>query len=167
MIEFTARPRDLALPEGELSGARVDLATLSKGQLVAGFIQSVKYNALWVTLSPTVRGRVFVLDVSDDLEVLQSLSGECCCCCVLFWSVGATKLTRCLHTVEHYKPGQPVQCVVMAIDSERGSLDLSIKAAAASLLNRRSTRRKKKKKDVQQVDTRIKDGSVIVGRVAK
>lgn len=44
-----------------------------------GWIHQVTLDCLWIHVSPTVRGRVFILDVSDDIEILSNIKGILLC----------------------------------------------------------------------------------------
>lgn len=103
-IELTLRPSILALPSLEIGPPRPTWETLKKGDIVHGYIHQVTLDALWVHIGPSIRGRVFVLDASDDIDELTFFQ-------------------------EKFRPGQLVKCRIMAIDSKNRKLDLSIRSA--------------------------------------
>eukprot|EP00004_Rigifila_ramosa_P024247 TRINITY_DN6970_c0_g1_i1.p1 TRINITY_DN6970_c0_g1~~TRINITY_DN6970_c0_g1_i1.p1 ORF type:complete len:1492 (-),score=361.04 TRINITY_DN6970_c0_g1_i1:468-4556(-) len=82
------------------------LNSLSKGQVLVGYVQKVSKDALWVTVAPSVLGRVFLLDASDDLAVLSDLPAA-------------------------FKAGQQVKCHVLSVDPASPSLDLSLRFDSA------------------------------------
>eukprot|EP00163_Fabomonas_tropica_P031767 TRINITY_DN767_c0_g2_i2.p1 TRINITY_DN767_c0_g2~~TRINITY_DN767_c0_g2_i2.p1 ORF type:complete len:2036 (+),score=672.00 TRINITY_DN767_c0_g2_i2:48-6110(+) len=100
--EMSLRPSVLALkPNAKMPAPLSDISKLKKGTKLNGFIRRVAPDGLWVTLSPTVKGRVFVLDVAQSLEVLRSLP-------------------------EHFSPGQGLVVHVLGTDKERHTVDLSV-----------------------------------------
>jgi ribosomal protein S1 len=91
------------LPPPAIGNQRHDWNTLKKGQIINGWVHQVTTDGLWIHISPYVRGRVFILDTSNHVEILKNLA-------------------------EHFKPGQGLRCKVMRIDAEKQDLDLSVKA---------------------------------------
>ena len=91
---------------------------LQKGQIINGWVHKLTPDGLWVYLSSTVRGRVFILDASNDINVLRNLAGKRR---FSFWQVSLTIFA------DHFKPCQGVRCKVLSIDVDRQALDLSIK----------------------------------------
>lgn len=73
-----------------------------QGQILPGWIHEVTPDGLWVHVSNTVRGRVFILDASTDLEILRNFS-------------------------THFRAGQSVKVFVLRVDVDKQELDLSIK----------------------------------------
>lgn len=150
VLELTLKPSELQLTPPALGEERADWPTLKKGQQHLGFVHTVTPDCLWVHISTTVRGRVFVLDVSNEISVLEDLE-------------------------KHYTPGQCVECVVKSVDAQKKSLDLSIRDAddsmAAAEETTASKKKGQKKKQQQELVARlskpIRDGATLVGRVAK
>lgn len=101
-IDLSIRPSILA-PWTDKPPLLPTWETLQKGQILNCWVHQVTPDCLWVHVSPTVRGRVFILDVSDDVEILSNIK-------------------------EHFRPGKGVKCKVMRVDIEKQDLDLSIKA---------------------------------------
>lgn len=104
LVELTLQPAVLssAVVLNKPLSSTPTFQTLRKDQVVAGWVHVVAEDGLWVHVSPTVRGRVFLLDVSHDVDVLRNLQS-------------------------HYQPGQCIQAKVMRVDSSRKELDLSIR----------------------------------------
>ncbi|KAI1180279.1 hypothetical protein F4777DRAFT_529472 [Nemania sp. FL0916] len=103
VLELSAKPADLkASAISDLS-----LETLELGSNHIGFVNNVQHNYLWVHLSPNVRGKVHLLDISDDLSLLGKLP-------------------------DNFPIGSALKVRVIAIDSKEGRLDLSARASGAS-----------------------------------
>ncbi|KAI0200473.1 hypothetical protein F4808DRAFT_460826 [Astrocystis sublimbata] len=103
VLELSARPKDLQ--SGTIS--ELSLQSLELGSTHIGFVNNVQQNSLWVNLSPSVRGRVSMLDLSDDVSVLADLS------------------TR-------FPIGSALKVRVLAVNPTEGRLDLSARASGAS-----------------------------------
>ncbi|KAI0550271.1 hypothetical protein F4679DRAFT_543699 [Xylaria curta] len=103
VLELSARPSDLkSNPAPELS-----LKTLELGSTHIGFVNNVQQNSLWVNLSPNVRGRISMLDISDDVSLLDDLSTS-------------------------FPIGSALKVRVLAVNPTEGRLDLSARASGAS-----------------------------------
>lgn len=82
------------------------LCRLKLGQQVQGFIQEATPDAIWISLAPSIRGRVLLLDAgSTPVELRKAAKG----------------LDR----------NQPVACRVIAVDPTKHSLDLSMASEPA------------------------------------
>eukprot|EP01130_Rhizamoeba_saxonica_P018644 TRINITY_DN9400_c0_g1_i1.p1 TRINITY_DN9400_c0_g1~~TRINITY_DN9400_c0_g1_i1.p1 ORF type:complete len:1891 (-),score=497.58 TRINITY_DN9400_c0_g1_i1:96-5768(-) len=103
VIRASIRPSVLNGPQGHVVNSTPTWKSLSKGQIAHGWIHEVLNDGLWIHVSADIRGRVFILDVSNDVQVLSNLK-------------------------DHYAPGQGVTFKVMRIDAKREVVDLSIKA---------------------------------------
>eukprot|EP01127_Copromyxa_protea_P015153 TRINITY_DN4315_c0_g1_i2.p1 TRINITY_DN4315_c0_g1~~TRINITY_DN4315_c0_g1_i2.p1 ORF type:complete len:1841 (+),score=598.44 TRINITY_DN4315_c0_g1_i2:315-5837(+) len=77
--------------------------SLQKGQVVNAWIQEVTATTIWAYVGPKVRGQLFALDVSDNLNVLKSLR-------------------------ERYHKGDGLKCMVTEVDAKKHALSLSLKA---------------------------------------
>ncbi|KAI0104140.1 nucleic acid-binding protein [Nemania sp. FL0031] len=103
VLELSVKPSDLtANAISELS-----LKTLELGSTHIGFINNVQQNTLWVNLSPNVRGRINMLEISDDVSLLDNLPAN--------FSVGSALKVR-----------------VMAVNPTEGRLDLSARSSGTS-----------------------------------
>ncbi|KAI0195118.1 hypothetical protein EV127DRAFT_508663 [Xylaria flabelliformis] len=103
VLELSARPSDLkSNPAPELS-----LKTLELGSTHVGFVNNVQQNSLWVNLAPNVRGRISMLDISDDVSLLDNLSTS-------------------------FPIGSALKVRVLAVNPTEGRLDLSARASGAS-----------------------------------
>ncbi|KAI1757762.1 hypothetical protein F4782DRAFT_142062 [Xylaria castorea] len=103
VLELSAKPSDLkSSPTPELS-----LKTLELGSTHIGFVNNVQQNSLWVNLSPNIRGRISMLDISDDVSLLDNLATS--------FPVGSSLKVR-----------------ILAVNPTEGRLDLSARASGAS-----------------------------------
>ena len=100
--ELTVRPTLMELDQSAPLPPMVDLESVRKGQVLSGYVVKVEAEGLWVAITPNVKGRVFILDVCDDVSILSDLGA-------------------------HFKIGQPVRAVVTSFDSKSSRLDLSLK----------------------------------------
>lgn len=74
--------------------------TMVTGQEVTAYVQEVAGEWAWLLVAPHLRGRLFVLDSSNNPEELENFK-------------------------ERFKVGTPVSCRVKAIDHEKQTLDLT------------------------------------------
>ncbi|KAI0879700.1 hypothetical protein GGS24DRAFT_508582 [Hypoxylon argillaceum] len=103
VLELSAKPSNLkASATSELS-----LKALELGSTHIGFVNNVQQNTLWVNLSPNVRGRVNMLEISDDVSLLDNLPGN-------------------------FPVGSALKVRVVAVNHTEGRLDLSARASSAS-----------------------------------
>ncbi|EFJ26760.1 hypothetical protein SELMODRAFT_451253 [Selaginella moellendorffii] len=98
---------DLSLRPSELTGndsARsvITFETVTIGQTVVGYVQEVKENWAWLVLSPHLRGRLFILDSSDDPSELERFQ-------------------------ERFKVGDAFQCHIRSVNHEKKQVDLSLR----------------------------------------
>ncbi|TDZ32214.1 rRNA biogenesis protein rrp5 [Colletotrichum spinosum] len=103
MIELTAKKSDLEAKE-------VDLLSYDKvkvGSSYLAFVNNHQTNCLWVNLSPTVRGRVGIMDVSDDLSHAGNLE-------------------------KYFPVGSALKVRVLSVDAEKGHLDLSSRSGTGA-----------------------------------
>ena len=75
---------------------------MSVGSLWIAFVNNVGHNYLWVTVSPSVRGRIKAVDVADDLSLAANLEGN-------------------------FPIGAALRVKVLSCDPDKGRLDLSAK----------------------------------------
>lgn len=103
IIELSTKPKDLkAKAVSELS-----LNTLEIGSSHIGFVNNIQQNSLWVNLSPNVRGRISMLEISDDVSLLDDLSAN-------------------------FPIGSALKVRVIAVNPTEGRLDLSARASGVS-----------------------------------
>ena len=99
VFELSARPRDQAGEEPTL----LSLDHVKLGDTWPCFINNVEENWIWVNLSPAIRGRINILDASDDAALLEDVPKN--------FPVGGVLFAR-----------------VISVDLEQGRLDLSAKS---------------------------------------
>lgn len=80
----------------------LDLEQVQVGSAWLGFVNNIADNCLWINLSPNVRGRLRVVDASDDLSLLANVE-------------------------KHFPVGSALRVHVTSVDTEKGHLDLSAK----------------------------------------
>lgn len=80
----------------------LSLEQVQVGSSWVGYINNVADDCLWVNLSPNVRGRLRVVDATDDLSLLGDVE-------------------------KHFPIGSALKVHVTAVDTEKGRLDLSAK----------------------------------------
>ncbi|KAI2630538.1 hypothetical protein GGS21DRAFT_207009 [Xylaria nigripes] len=105
VLELSAKPSDLkadATPE-------LSLKTLELGSTHIGFVNNIQQNSLWVNLSPNIRGRINMLEISDDVSLLDKLP-------------------------TYYPVGSALKVRVLSVNAEEGRLDLSARASNTSAL---------------------------------
>ncbi|KAK9823324.1 hypothetical protein WJX72_001906 [[Myrmecia] bisecta] len=106
LLELSLRPEMIekaaSVGAGRKVAKEVRLEKLKPGQVLQGFVAEVEADHMWMAISPSVRGRVFVLDTSDDLSQLRSFE-------------------------DSYKLGQPLRCRVVRMDQKKHELDLSLR----------------------------------------
>ena len=103
VLELSTRPSDL----NESTAPELSLKTLELGSVHIGFVNNVQSNSLWVNLSPNVRGRISMLEISDDVSVLNDLS-------------------------TNFPVGSALRVRVLAVNLADGRLDLSARSSGAS-----------------------------------
>ncbi|KNG88637.1 rRNA biogenesis protein RRP5 [Aspergillus nomiae NRRL 13137] len=86
----------------------LNLEQVQAGSSWLGFINNIADNCLWVNLSPNVRGRLRLMDASDDLSLLADVE-------------------------KHFPIGSALRVNVSAVDIEKGRLDLSAKKGSETL----------------------------------
>ncbi|KAI1455005.1 nucleic acid-binding protein [Annulohypoxylon moriforme] len=104
IFELSARPSDLKKKAPE----PLSYEKLTPGSTHIGFVNNnVEKNALWVTLSPGVRGRVSNLEISDDISQLENL-------------------------VTSFPIGSALRVRVLAVDAAESRLDLSARSKSST-----------------------------------
>ncbi|KAK1975627.1 S1 RNA binding domain-containing protein [Colletotrichum cereale] len=103
LIEFTAKKSDLEAEEVEL----LSYDKIQVGSSHVAFVNNHGKNCLWVNLSPSVRGRISIMDVSDDLSHAGNLE-------------------------KYFPVGSALKVRVLSVDAEKGRLDLSSRSSTGS-----------------------------------
>ncbi|KAI5806996.1 rRNA biogenesis protein RRP5 [Geopyxis carbonaria] len=107
IFELTAKPRDV------VESDNYELITLDKvviGSTWLAFVNNITPECVWVNISPGIRGRIRLLDLSDDVAQLRDIE-------------------------THFPIGSVLKCHVVKVDEEHGKLDLSAKGTSVSQLN--------------------------------
>ncbi|RAL04752.1 putative rRNA biogenesis protein RRP5 [Aspergillus ibericus CBS 121593] len=86
----------------------LNLEQVQTGSAWVGFVNNVADDCLWINLSPNVRGRLRLMDASDDLSLLADVE-------------------------KHYPVGSALKVHVSAVDAEKGRLDLTAKQRSEKL----------------------------------
>ncbi|KAG5519000.1 hypothetical protein PMAC_002531 [Pneumocystis sp. 'macacae'] len=110
IFELTARSKDL---EGKtmplLSLNDIDISSIQMA-----FVNNVFQDCIWVNISPNIRGKVNILDVSDNIDILQNIS-------------------KYIHI------GSAIQCKIIKINTEINQLNLSIRALNSNYISNYSS----------------------------
>lgn len=86
----------------------LNLQQVQVGSSWFGFINNIADDSLWINLSPNVRGRMRLMDASDDLSLLADIE-------------------------KHFPIGSAIEAHVTAVDTEKGRLDLSARKSSDKL----------------------------------
>ncbi|PHH72529.1 hypothetical protein CDD82_5927 [Ophiocordyceps australis] len=73
-LELTIKPSDME--SGTKTPTPLSLDTIKVGDSHIVFVNNVMPRLLWVTLSPKVRGRIFAMEASDDLSLVNDLAAN-------------------------------------------------------------------------------------------
>ncbi|KAI1410194.1 nucleic acid-binding protein [Hypoxylon sp. FL1857] len=103
VLELSAKPSDLKKDAPQV----LSYENLEPGSTHIGFVNNVEKNALWVTLSPNVRGRISTLEISDDVSQLENLASN-------------------------FPIGSALRVHVLAVNATEGRLDLSARSSSSS-----------------------------------
>ena len=101
---------ELTAKSSSLTSVELDLLTIDKvevGSNWLAFVNNVSNDCLWVNLSPNVRGRIRVMDVSDDVSQLKYLA-------------------------KNFPVGSVLRVKVLKVDIENNRLDLSARTGGFS-----------------------------------
>ncbi|KAF3908597.1 hypothetical protein ABW21_db0209818 [Orbilia brochopaga] len=96
VFELTAKKGSLELNSGKLP-TYVDL---KRGETYLAFVNNVQPDHIWVSLSPAVRGRIKIMEISDDVAALNNLE-------------------------KHYPVGAALRVSVVDVDVDTGKLELT------------------------------------------
>ncbi|KAI2471650.1 nucleic acid-binding protein [Annulohypoxylon bovei var. microspora] len=103
ILELSAKPRDLKKDAPQI----LSYDRLEPGSTHIGFVNNIEKNALWVTLSPNVRGRISNLELSDDVSQLENIASS-------------------------FPIGSALRVRVLAVNPAEGRLDLSARSSNSS-----------------------------------
>ncbi|KAF3930737.1 hypothetical protein ABW19_dt0209937 [Dactylella cylindrospora] len=95
-FELTAKSKNLGAGTAHLT----NYSDLKYGETYLAFVNNVQPDHLWVSITPNVRGRVKLLDVSDDVAALTNLE-------------------------KHYPIGAALRVSVLEVDVDTGKLELT------------------------------------------
>eukprot|EP00250_Pteridium_aquilinum_P021384 c25103_g1_i1 orf=322-6036(-) len=104
-FDLTLKPSQLGSDGQEDTGSSdklLTLATLEVGEVVTAYVKEVHDDWAWLLLSPSIMGRLYVLDSSTDPAELGQFKAR-------------------------YQIGQAVRCRIAKVDHENGKLDLSLR----------------------------------------
>ncbi|MCO5547403.1 hypothetical protein L7F22_000851 [Adiantum nelumboides] len=101
--DLTIKPSELGGEGLGLSSSNtLSLSSLQVGQVVTAYVREVQDDWAWLLISPSIMGRLFVLDSSTDPIQLGRFKAR-------------------------YKTGQAVRCRIEKIDPDSGKLDFSLR----------------------------------------
>ena len=103
VLELTAKPSDFVADALET----LTIEKVKVGETYLAFVNNTSSQFLWVNLSPSVRGRISIMDVSDDLTQISDLEGN-------------------------FPIGSALKVRVTAVDAKNNRLDLSARSSDAS-----------------------------------
>jgi rRNA biogenesis protein RRP5 len=103
-VDLTLRPSQVEAPSDAIQPLPYSFESVSTGDRVVGYVTGIESDCLWVHLTPFLRCKVHILEVSDDVDVLTNLA-------------------------KHFDKGRRVECIVTEKNQEKGIMNLSIKAA--------------------------------------
>jgi rRNA biogenesis protein RRP5 len=102
VFELTMKPSSLADP----SFSPLDYSAIQVGQDFIAFVNNIGNDYVWASLSPSVRGRVKAVDLSDDLALAAEIP-------------------------TNFPVGSAVRVKVVAVDPEKSRLDLTGRLSAS------------------------------------
>ena len=103
VYELTAKPASVKDSEY----AALQYRDLQVGNSLISFVNNVGQDCLWVSVSPSVRGRIKAMDVSNDLSLASDLTGN-------------------------FPLGSALRVRVVAVDEKKGRLDLTARTGELS-----------------------------------
>ncbi|KIW90790.1 uncharacterized protein Z519_08573 [Cladophialophora bantiana CBS 173.52] len=96
VLELTCKPSSVSGPEQ----ARLTLQDMAVGSSWLAFINNISDDRVWVNISPTIRGRIRAIDLSDDLSLAANVP-------------------------RNFPLGSALRVRVLSLDAEKGHLDLT------------------------------------------
>ncbi|EQK98580.1 Nucleic acid-binding, OB-fold-like protein [Ophiocordyceps sinensis CO18] len=103
VLELTAKPGDFKVETPK----PLSLDSVKVGDSYVAFVNNVSPQCLWVNLSPSVRGRIPVMEASDDLSQVNDLEAN-------------------------FPLGSALKVNVISVDAEKNRLDLSARSSSSS-----------------------------------
>ncbi|QSL64834.1 hypothetical protein MERGE_002138 [Pneumocystis wakefieldiae] len=105
-FELTARPSDLK----EKTNPLLSLNDININSVHLAFVNNIFRDCIWVNISPNIRGRISILDISDNIDILQDIP-------------------KYIHI------GSAIQCKVIKSGAEINYLGLSIRALNSNYIS--------------------------------
>ncbi|KAK7918305.1 hypothetical protein PG985_010179 [Apiospora marii] len=133
VLELSAKPSDLK----EDSAEQLSYETIKAESTHVAFVNNIQERALWVNLSPNVRGRIKFLEISDDVAMLENLP-------------------------KNYPVGTALLVKVLSVDQSLGRLELSALSSTSRNSLRVDWKRIKKDWVLPARVTKVTDRQVIV-----
>ncbi|KAK8022186.1 hypothetical protein PG993_012953 [Apiospora rasikravindrae] len=133
VLELSAKPSDLK----DDSPEQLSYETVKAESTHVAFVNNIQERALWVSLSPNVRGRIKFLEISDDVAMLESLP-------------------------KNYPVGTALLVKVLSVDQSLGRLELSALSSTSRSSLRVDWKRIKKDWVLPARVTKVTDRQVMV-----
>ena len=133
VLELSAKPSDLK----EDSAEQLSYETIKAESTHVAFVNNIQDRALWVNLSPNVRGRIKFLEISDDVAMLENLP-------------------------KNYPVGTALLVKVLSVDQSLGRLELSALSSTSRNSVRVDWKRIKKDWVLPARVTKVTDRQVMV-----
>ncbi|KAK7938058.1 uncharacterized protein PG986_014926 [Apiospora aurea] len=133
VLELSAKPSDLK----DDSTEQLSYETVKAESTHVAFVNNIQERALWVNLSPNVRGRIKFLEISDDVAMLENLP-------------------------KNYPVGTALLVKVLSIDQSLGRLELSALSSTSRSSLRVDWKRIKKDWVLPARVTKVTDRQVMV-----
>ncbi|KAJ9644935.1 rRNA biogenesis protein rrp5 [Knufia peltigerae] len=102
VLELSCKPSSVSEP----GKANLKLQDVSVGSSWLAFVNNITEDCLWVNISPSVRGRIRVTDVSDDLSLTSNVEAN-------------------------FPVGSALRVHVVSVDAEKNRLDLTARSDAS------------------------------------
>ncbi|EMR10365.1 hypothetical protein PNEG_01617 [Pneumocystis murina B123] len=106
IFELTARPSDLKKKTNPLLSSN----DINIGSVHLAFVNNIFQDCIWVNISPNIRGRINILDISDNIDILQNIP-------------------------KHIHIGSAIQCKVVKSSTEINYLGLSVRALNSNYIS--------------------------------
>lgn len=133
VLELSAKPSDLK----EDSTEQLSYETIKAESTHVAFVNNIQDRALWVNLTPNVRGRIKFLEISDDVAMLENLP-------------------------KNYPVGTALLVKVLSVDQSLGRLELSALSSTSHNSLRVDWKRIKKDWVLPARVTKVTDRQVMV-----
>ena len=117
VVELTMKPSDMKLDDFKLADdsdkKRPTFDSVKFGTEYQGFVQKSDANQIWISVGPSLLGRVSLFDLSNDSDVLASVS-------------------------QNFPIGMAVKCWLIKKDAEKNNLDFTLVQGRTQVLSRDS-----------------------------